>query len=403
MTNTTSADVLIVGGGIVGLTAALEARRRFPGASVTVIEKESACGRHASTRNSGVLHAGFYYAADSLKARLSVEGSRRMRAFCDEHGLRINRCGKLVVPTAPEQLATLDELASRGRVNGVEVEIVSAADARAIEPRVRPVERALYSPTTASVDPAEVMACLVTEAERAGVRIETATAYHGVTDRGVVTSRGPVAAGYVINAAGLHADRVARDFGFGERYAIVPFKGVYLYADPGTEPLRTHVYPVPDLANPFLGVHLTVTVDGRVKVGPSAIPALWRQQYGGLAHWNVGELLETARHLAGLWLRDDFGFRRLALREVKKYSRAHLAGLAADLVPDLRPEHFTRWGVPGIRAQLLDRSTRRLEMDFCVEHDQRSLHVLNAVSPAFTCAFAFAEHLLDMVEGAWAP
>jgi L-2-hydroxyglutarate oxidase LhgO len=391
-------DFLVIGGGVVGVTIALELRRRRPDARVLLIEKEPTCGLHASGRNSGVLHAGFYYSADSLKARLTVDGNREMTAYCEERKLPINRCGKLVVARNQGELAGLDELSRRAQVNGVRLEAISAEDARKIEPRVTTCERALFSPTTSSVDPAAVMASLVIDLQRAGVEVRTGAAYLRRKNGTIHTSAGPVSAGYVVNAAGLYADRVARDFGFSREYAILPFKGVYLYGDEDMEHLRTNVYPVPDLKNPFLGTHFTVTVDHHVKIGPTAMPAFWREQYQGIGNFRAGECLDVVRREAGLFLRNDFGFRGLALRELRKYSRRHLVGLASELVAGVRPEHYRRWGPPGIRAQLVNLRERKLEMDFRLEGDRSSFHVLNAVSPAFTCAFSFGRYVVDQVE-----
>ncbi len=392
-----TSDFVVIGGGIVGITIALEALRRFEGATVVLIEKEPACGLHASGRNSGVLHAGFYYSADSLKARFTREGNRAMTIYCRERKLPINGCGKLVVARNEAELAGLDELVRRGMKNGVPLEALSADDARKIEPRIKTYERALFSPSTSSVNPKVVVDSLAADFTRAGGRLLTSTAYRRRAEGGVLTNQGPLAAGYVINAAGLYADRVARDYGFSRDYRILPFKGVYLYADGGSPPLNTHVYPVPDLGYPFLGTHFTVTVDGATKIGPTAMPAFWREQYGWLARLRARELAEILGREGAFFLRNDFGFRTLAWRELRKYSRRHLVRLASELVAGVVPEQYRRWGVPGIRAQLVSIRERKLEMDFRLEGDDRSFHVLNAVSPAFTCAFSFSRYVLDRV------
>lgn len=391
-------DFLIIGGGIIGLSLALEAKRRFRDCRVTLLEKESGCGRHASGRNSGVLHAGFYYSADSLKARLTREGNRRLTDYCRERRLRINPCGKLVVATTPSELERLDELLRRARHNGVELQPISPAEARAIEPRVRVMERALYSPTTSSVDPVEVVAALAEDAASLGVEVRTGLAWRGRDVDGVHTSAGRLPAGYVINAAGLQADRIAQAYGFGRRYRILPFKGIYLQARPGAPPLRAHVYPVPDLDNPFLGVHHTVTVDGHAKIGPTAIPCLWREQYSGLAGFRAGEFLGIIGRELRLLIGNEGNFRRLAWEELRKYHKPTLVRQAACLLDGMRASDYTRRGRPGIRAQLLDIENRRLEMDFVIEGDDRSFHVLNAVSPGFTCALPFAELVLGEIE-----
>jgi len=397
VTAASTTDFLVVGGGIVGLTLALELKRRYGDCSVTLLEKEPACGLHASSRNSGVLHAGFYYTADTLKARLTLQGNRRLTAYCRERGLRLSRCGKLVVTTGPADLPGLEELLRRGRTTGVPLEVLSPEEARRIEPRAKTAERALFSPCTATVDPAEVVASLVGDARAAGIAVLTGTAYRARGRGGAVTSAGTIGAGYLVNTAGLYADRIALEYGFSERYRILPFRGRYLLAEPGAPHMRTHIYPVPNLENPFLGVHITRGVDGGVKIGPTATPALWREHYEGWGNFKLGECLSIAAQQTGLLLRNDFGFRRLALAELREYGRRALVRRAALLADGVQAAGFRRWGRAGIRAQLFDIRARRLEMDFRYEGDERSFHVLNAVSPAFTCALPLAEHLAERI------
>jgi L-2-hydroxyglutarate oxidase len=398
MTRATT-DFLVIGGGVMGLSLALEARRRHPGARIIVLEKEASCGQHASGRNSGVLHAGFYYTADSLKARFTRDGQRAWIQYCEERGLGINRCGKLVVARGEADLPGLDELLRRAAANGVEVSEVTAAEARELEPAALTWERALWSPTTASVNPTELMESLARDASTAGVEVRAGTRYVGRSADGVLTSAGPVSAGFVVNAAGLYADRIARDYGFSEDFRILPFRGLYLYADGASGFLRRHVYPVPELRYPFLGVHFTVTAGGRVKIGPTALPAFWREHYGGLAGFRWDEFLEVGRRVAGLFRADDFEFRALARRELPKAWKRELLRLASELVSVPIDGMRWRWGRPGIRAQLVNVRQRKLEMDFRYEGDDRSFHVLNAVSPAFTCAFPFAAHVWDQIDG----
>jgi L-2-hydroxyglutarate oxidase LhgO len=394
-----TSDFLIIGGGVIGVNLALQATRRFPDSRVTLIEKESDCGVHASGRNSGVLHAGFYYSADSLKARLTKDGNQRLTEHCLEHGLGINRCGKLVVAKNAEELPVLHELLARAKRNGVDLHEITEAEAREIEPRVRTYQHALFSPSTASVDPAEVMRSFVAAAEQAGVNIINNARYRGAGNGLVRTTQGDISTGYVINAAGLYADKIAKDYGFSEHYRILPFKGLYLYANDKVEPLRTNIYPVPDLRNPFLGVHHTVTVDGHTKIGPTAIPCFWRENYRGFRNFRLGEFLEVITRETELFIRNDFEFRKLAWEEMQKIYRPHLVELAGELISGIRPEYYTEWGTPGIRAQLLETRSRRLEMDFKMEGDGRSFHILNAVSPAFTCAMSFSDYTFQQIEG----
>jgi L-2-hydroxyglutarate oxidase LhgO len=393
-----TADFLVVGGGVVGVTIALEIKRRHPDLSVVLLEKEPRLGLHASGRNSGVLHAGFYYTEDSMKAKLTRDGNREMKAFCEDRGIRVNHCGKVVVAKGERDLAGIAELLRRGAANRVDLQEIDAKQAAEIEPRVKTHQKAIYSPTTSTLDPEEVMGALAEEARRLGIEIRTETAYEGRIGRAVKTSRGPVEAGYVVNAAGLYADVVARDFGFGMNLRVLPFKGLYLYSDEPPGALRTNLYPVPDLRNPFLGVHFTVTVDGHVKIGPTAIPCLWREQYGGTSRFRARELGQMVRIGVPLFFRAGFDFRALAFEEVRKYWKPHLVKQAGALAEGVTASQYRRWGRPGIRAQLVDVRRRALVMDFHLEGDEQSMHVLNAVSPAFTCSFPFARTVCDRIE-----
>jgi L-2-hydroxyglutarate oxidase LhgO len=202
-------DFLVVGGGIIGISIARELRRRHADLSVTVLEKEPACGRHASGRNSGVLHAGFYYSADSLKARFTRDGNAALKAYCEERGLPLNRCGKLVVAKSAAEHPQLDELLRRGAANGVALESVTEAEAKRIEPRVKTCERAIWSPNTATADPGAVLAAMREDAEREGVHFVLGTAFRRMRGNEIETSQGRWSAGYVVNCAGLHADRIA--------------------------------------------------------------------------------------------------------------------------------------------------------------------------------------------------
>lgn len=348
---------------MIGLCVARELKRRDRAARVTVVEKERFCGAHASGRNSGVLHAGFYYTPDSLKARFTRTGNEQMTAYCVERGLPINRCGKLVVAASEEELPRLDELHRRGIANGVTLEMISARKANEIEPRAIVHERAIWSPNTATVDPMAVMTALVRDATAEGIEIKLGTAWHPSME-----------AGFVINSAGLGAVRVARAFGITRQYRMIPFRGLYLYSSEPPGALRTNLYPVPDPRFPFLGVHFTVTVDGHVKIGPTARPSVL---HGAM-------LLMTNADL-----------RAHAVEEIRKTSRRYIVKRAATLARGVRVEDYTKWGTPGVRAQLYDTRTRALEMDFVIERGERSLHILNAVSPGFTCAMPFAEYVVD--------
>ncbi len=402
MLNSTSlpkqADFLIIGGGIIGITLSLELKTRHPDCCIVLLEKESYPGQHASGRNSGVLHAGFYYTADSLKAKLTRNGNRELTEYCLERKIAVNQCGKLVVAKNEHELDVLHELIHRGRTNHVDVELITAAEARDIEPRVKTVKQALFSPSTSTVNPNDVIQTLSTDAQHAGIQLLIDTEYQSHINGKIRTSRGDISCGYIINAGGLYADQIAHQFGFAQRYTILPFKGMYLYSTDPQESFRCNIYPVPAKDNPFLGVHLTVSVEGHVKIGPTAMPAFWRENYKGMDNFKLNELFQIMLTETKLFLSNKYDFRSLAVEELKKFSKRKLVACATELVNGIGENSFSTWDKAGIRAQLVNTRTGQLQMDFCFEGDDRSFHVLNAVSPAFTCALPFSRMMVDEIE-----
>jgi len=390
-------DFLVIGGGVIGINIARELKRSHHGSTVTIIEKESECGCHASGRNSGVLHAGFYYTADSLKAKFTRLGNKLLTEYCDQKNLKINKCGKLVVAKNEKDQDFLDELIKRGKNNQIELNEITEKEAKEIEPRVKTDRRALFSPTTSSVDPLEVLRAMKQDALDEKVEFKTGVAYLGRKGKKVLTSSGSIEAKYVVNSAGLYADKIAGDYGFSKKYRILPFKGLYLYSNEPKGSLRTNIYPVPDLRNPFLGVHFTLTVDGKAKIGPTAIPAFWREQYSGVNNFSLPEFYEIILRQLGLFAFSKFDFKQLAFDEIRKYSKARMANLASSLLNGVEKGSYTKWGKPGIRAQLLDIDEKKLIMDFVLEGDDQSMHVLNAVSPAFTCSIPFSKYVCEEI------
>ena len=387
-------NYIIIGSGIIGLTLAHSIKTRKADATVLIIDKESGEAYHASGRNSGVLHAGFYYTADSLKAKFTVEGSKAMKAYVLSKGLKINQCGKLVIAQNEHELGQLDELLSRGKRNGSNVRLIDEGEVFDIDPNVKTYRRALYSPDTASIDPKEVCASIKKDLIALGVEFSYDTKYQGHTKNVLHTNKGEFEGDKIINCAGLYADKVAHDFGFGLKYTMIPFKGLYLKYTKNKTDININVYPVPNLKNPFLGVHYTKTVTGDIKIGPTAIPAYWRENYDS-SKFSIGEMAEVLFYEAKLYLSNAFNFRALAHEEMRKYNKEYFISLATSMVKYIDPKGFTEWTKPGIRAQLLDKDKSSLVQDFVVEGDNNSVHVLNAVSPAFTCSFPFSQYVAD--------
>ena len=395
-------DIAIVGGGVIGLATAHQILRLKAGLSVVVLEKESAVATHASTRNSGVLHAGFYYSPDSMKASLTARGNQMLREFCTENGVPVLACGKVVLALDGAQEVALRELHRRGMANGVDVRLIDTAELARLEPLAAPAAVALWSPNTAVADPKLVAEALLTQVKARGANVQVGAKVEkvDVVANGValhLAGGESLRARHLVNCAGLYADKLAHKFGVGLEYAVLPFRGLYVYGDWPTGRLQRHVYPVPDARNPFLGVHATVTATGGVKIGPTAIPAFWREHYRGLAGWSPNELTEVARLLPKFFASDPKMTAGLVASEAPKIMKRSIVQAAKKLVPSVNANDFKRWGPAGVRAQLVHRDSGKLEMDFIVREGESSTHVLNAVSPAWTSSFAVGDYVSEKV------
>jgi L-2-hydroxyglutarate oxidase LhgO len=390
-------DFLIGGGGIVGLTVALEIARRRMG-SVAVLEKETTLGMHASGRNSGVIHAGIYYTPGSLKANLCVSGAKRLWEYAEEKKLPHHRIGKVIVTTREEQLPVLDDLERRAKANGVRVEKVDEKGLAGIEPHARTVGRALYSPDTAVIDPKTVLKALAEDITALGghVFFDTKILRIQADKRFIITNRDTFQYGHLINASGLEADCLAHQMGVGLQYRILPFKGAYKKISPESPAqFRGLVYPTPDPELPFLGVHITKNVYGEVFLGPTATPALGRENYAGLEKIDFLRLPANFWYLGSMFATNRNGFRNLVRSEISKYSAHGFFNEVKKLSPEIRAQDIITCDKVGIRAQPFDCSTKQLVMDFLVEKGPASTHILNAVSPAFTSSLALAEHIVN--------
>ena len=387
-------DLAVVGAGIIGLAVARELGRRHPGARIQVLERERAVGRHQTGHNSGVIHQGVYYRPGSLKSRLCREGADAMYRYCDEHGIAALPLGKLVVARGEDELDRLDELERRSRANGVPgVARVAGEDIPEIEPHVRGVA-ALHSPRTGAVDYGAVARSLRQDVVVSGGRVSTGC--------GVVTVRscpgglrlhhgsGATTARFAVFCAGAWSDRLARMCGGSDDPRIVPFRGGYLELRPEARHLvRGMVYPVPDPALPFLGVHLTRHVDGGVGIGPSALLAGARDAYS-LRTIRPGDVADTVSWPGTLRMARRFW--RTGLVEARHaLFRGSYVAEAARLVPELTAADVLP-GRSGVRAQAVGRDGALID-DFVFERTERALHVRNAPSPAATACFAIAAHV----------
>ena len=384
-------DFCVVGGGIVGLASAREILRRRPGASLVLLEKETDLATHQTGHNSGVIHAGVYYAPGSLKARLCRAGNLQTKQFCAEQGIPIEECGKLIVATTPVEVQRLAELRKRCDLNGIDIQEVAGADLITLEPRIAGLA-ALLVPSTAIVDYRRVALALAEDIRRRGGEVRLRSCVRSITEHSadvevVLTEGEPIRAGQLIACAGLQADRLARAARLDVQLRIIPFRGEYFQLPEAKSTIVRHlIYPVPDPELPFLGVHLTRMISGRVTVGPNAVLGFAREGYPHLS-FNLRDAAETLR-FSGFW------------RVVRKHWRSALGEFRGSLVPsrylqecrkycpeltlqDLQPHPA------GIRAQAV-LADGTLVHDFMFADTPRMVHVLNAPSPAATASLPIA-------------
>jgi len=382
-------DVIICGAGIIGLCIARELVARGY-RDILVMDKEPHPGMHASGRNSGVLHAGIYYDPGTLKARMCLEGNRLMREYCRENSLPLFESGKVIVARNSSEVHTLFELERRATANGGNVEIIDERQLEELEPNARTAGKALHSPLTAVVDPKSILKSLVRDLERSGkVRFQWGSRFVKAGRNFITTDTDDLAYGLFINAAGAYSDKVAHSFGAGMDYRLIPFKGIYkTLRRPAADQIRGSIYPVPNINNPFLGVHFTRNVHDEVYLGPTAIPAFGRENYGLLR--GIDAEAPAILWRDALMFLNNRKFRSVALEEPRKYLSSCFFSDACDLVKELRPEDVKDSPKAGIRPQLVNLRTHELVMDFMVEKVGNSVHVLNSISPAFTSAMSFS-------------
>ena len=380
---------VIIGGGVIGAAVSLELAKRG-GAKVTVLEKEKTLGLHQSGRNSGVIHSGINQKPGSLKARMCVEGSRRLREYCVTRNVPMKECGTLVIAREEKEIEILEELLRRGNECGVpRLRMIDEKELRQKEPASRGTH-ALFSPTGATVDSLTFLQTIAQEAREKGAEFHFYRRAVGIDGKKIRTSEGEFQADYIINCAGLEADRIAQMAGAGKGYRIIPFRGEYM--EVRGCPVNTMIYQPPDLAFPFLSIHLTRETDGRVLAGPTATLAFGREAYD--KEWNFHEIAEmlASRPFRKLIFGKEFLGLAFKNFRVSISKRAFLQEIQS-LVNGVKLNQLAPYR-SGIRAQMVD-SDGRLVNDILVETRNDSTHVLNAVSPGLTCSLAFAEYLVN--------
>ena len=395
-------DVAVVGGGILGTATAMRLVQELPRCRVAVLEKETDVAQHQTGHNSGVIHAGIYYAPGSRKANLCTVGSRMLRRFCDDRGIPYEMCGKVVVAANEAQTPALRELMRRGAANGAEgLEMIGSERLRELEPHAAGVG-AVYSPNTGIVDFTAVTRAYVSELRDAGGELHTATRVLRVHSDGsglvLETNRGGLHAKYVVNCAGLHSDEVARGMGVDLGLRIIPFRGEYFSLAPERAGLvRGLIYPVPDPRLPFLGVHFTKRVSGGVEAGPNAVLSLAREGYAKTS-LDLSDAIGTLTY-PGFWRLSLTHWRTGIKEQYRSMSkRAFVRSLRA-LVPDVRMDDLIEPGA-GVRAQAVDRRGNLLQ-DFEIARSPNAVHVLNAPSPAATASLAISRHVVNQAREAF--
>ncbi len=393
-------DFLVIGSGIIGLSIGIALLESRPNVKVSIYEKESNLGMHASGRNSGVIHAGFYYSPESLKARFCADGNKELKALCKENNLPLRETGKVVVTSNLDEVGRLETLYLRGLENGIEVELLDANQLAKFEPAGRTHGKFLWSPTTAVADPRSIIECLALKFKRLGGEIVSSNEIElresNETIRAFNKNK-EIHADYIINAAGVHADQIARSVGVGTEFVCLPFKGIYRVSKKLNSSPKTLIYPVPHQINPFLGVHITLTLDGDIKIGPTAIPLFGREQYSAMDHVNFGEIRDSLKSMFSLLKGKEYNLGEIFRDEVPKTLTKFIVRDIARIVPGIVEVNNWKKIKPGIRAQLVNLETGKFEQDFIVRKSHNSIHILNAVSPGWTSALPFGRWIADSI------
>jgi len=392
-------DICIMGAGMVGLSVAYQISKRYPLLSITIIEKESDVGMHSSGRNSGILHAGLYYEPSSLKAKVCVSGAKRLKEWCKEEKLQVMECGKVVTPQKPELDKQLEVLVERGRANGATVELIDKKQFSELVPDgYTSTGRAIWSPDTCVVKPMQVIQKLKQRLQEGGIDFLFFQEQWKVAENSkqiIFTDGNKLSYDHLINCTGLQADKVAHQFGVGEKYTMLPFKGSYWQVKKNAPfKFNTNLYPVPDLEVPFLGVHVTPSVDGVTYLGPTATLAMGRENYRGFQGVEPLMTLNFLRHMT-LQVITNKRMRNYVYNQAFDWTPKNFLNAIRAIIPKIEMGHIEKSSKVGIRPQLYDKKKNELVQDFIMLNGPNSTHVVNAISPAFTASFELADYILD--------
>ena len=398
MTELENYDYVIIGAGIIGISLGIELLTQKPTKKILIIDKETRPGVHASGRNSGVLHAGFYYSPDSLKAKFCKQGNLELKKFCNTNNLEIKETGKVVVCQDKNDVTKLMNLFERGIANGVEIELLESKELTRIEPAAQTVDKFIWSPTTAVGNPKEIIKKLAEKFTKMGglFRFNSRVKLINKSNEVLIEGDGYIlSATSIINSAGAYASELAKQVGVGHEYVCLPFLGAYRKSEFVAGNPKRLVYPVPNPINPFLGVHTTNTLSDEIKIGPTAFPVIGKEQYKFLDGFNAKELRDFYLATKTLLKSDSVNILGLAKSEGIKLFKRPLIKKAKRLTNALDLNQKWKNYPAGIRAQIVNLDTKVIEMDYIVRSDKNVVHILNAVSPGWTSSIPFSRWIVE--------
>jgi len=390
-------DFAIIGSGIIGLTLAFKLKQKFNNSKIVIFEKEPNSISHGSGRNSGVLHSGIYYEPGSLRANLCVTGVKELKEYIKSENLWINECGKLLLPTSEYSYSNLENLFNRAKKNGVEINKIKNEEIKRIEPNTNcQFEYGLHVPFTSVADPKEVSKSLIENLKKMNVEINYNSKILKISEQKLFTQNNTIEAGHIFNCAGLFADEIAKNSNLEFRYSFLPFKGKYWKITNKSFKLNHLVYPIPDLRYPFLGLHSSHNRQGDFYIGPSSTPVFGREQYNGILGDNLKESISLIFNFSKKIIFNENKLRTLALQELSLLTKRGFFNQIKKMFNNINPDDLELSDQKvGIRSQIFDPQSKNLVNDFVVINQKNTTHVLNAISPAWSASFAFADHLMN--------
>jgi L-2-hydroxyglutarate oxidase len=390
-------DFAIIGSGIIGLTLAYKLKYKFNKSNIIIFEKEPNSISHGSGRNSGVLHSGIYYEPGSLRANLCVKGAKELKEYIKSENLWINECGKLLIPTSEYSYSNLENLFDRAKKNGVEINKIKNDEIKKIEPNTNcQFDYGLHVPFTSVADPKEVSNSLVENLRKMNVAINYNARILKISEQKLFTKDNTIEAGHIFNCAGLFADELAKNSNLKFRYSFLPFKGKYWKIKNKNFKLNHLVYPIPDLRYPFLGLHSSHNRHGEFYIGPSSTPVFGREQYDGIIGNNFTESINLFFNFSKKIIFNENKLQTLALQEFSLLTKNGFFNQVKKMFSNIKPHDLELSNQKvGIRSQIFDPQSKNLVNDFVIINHKNTTHVLNAISPAWSASFAFADHLIN--------